>query len=139
MGWGAFYLALSAVVIATIATRKRRPEHILGAAILLGSLCVIWNLCHWFVRRPYNQFFPLIDAVTMITLAWVWRHTLNGWKVLLILLFCADCWMHVVFAAQGDRSHHARYAYDLALNVLYLGQLGCVLVPALHFRPRLTA
>lgn len=128
MYWWLLYAPMTAgaVVIATYGREGPRSEDTLGAALLLSGLWVIWNLSHWLIHRPYNQFFPVLDGASCMALAWTWRRRLRPWKVGLIGLFLADCAVHAVYFYRGSHSHAARYNYDLIQNILYVGQLLCV-------------
>lgn len=125
--WPFYGLAtLLAVSAAAYGRRERRSGDTLGAAFVLAALWGLWNLSHWFVPTPYNQFFPLLDYAVCAGMAWAWRRTLRSWKVLLILLFLAQCILHAAYFASTDHSFRVRYAYDLRQNLIYIAQLACV-------------
>jgi hypothetical protein len=121
-------MTVGAIMLARHGQKLRRSEDSLGAAFLLGGLWLAWNLSHWFMPEPYNQYFPLLDSVTCVSLIWLWRTRYRAWKVCLILLFFIESLIHADYFAVGDHSHAARYAYDLKQNLIYIGQLACVSV-----------
>lgn len=122
--YGAF--TIGAYAVTHYGRRNRRSEDTLGAAFVLTLLWLLWNCSHWFAPHPYSQFFPILDAFTCLCMIWLWRDRLRPWKVALILLFAGECLLHVEYFMVGDRSHAAKYVYDLKQNLIYIGQWSCV-------------
>lgn len=131
IGWPAFYGILTVIVVGLAIASPVRDE-VLPPALMLALLFIFSNLSHVLLRinDPYNAFYMILDAGAAIMLALSWRHELNSWRVCLILLFLFDCMAHVVYRERGDTSFRARYAYDLTLNLLYIGQLACIAIPS---------
>lgn len=128
--WWVYGFLTGCTLLIAQGTPQRRRGAISGAAVILSVVWLFWNACHWLKPSPYNTYFPLVDAAVPILLAYLWRNSLEGWKVLLILLFLADLATHVSFWAAGDWSYHAKYGYDLTLNILWLAKLGTVSIAA---------
>ena len=123
MQWWPIYGALTAstVVAARWAIRhaRRRSADALGAAYALLGTWVVTQISHWWVPHPYNQLFPAMDFLVMSVMAVAWRNRFQPWKVAMVALFLAQCVLHAYKFKTGLHN----YAYDLLLNLLYLGQL----------------
>lgn len=123
MHWWPIYAGLTAL---TVLLSWKRSEDARAASYVLVVTWLITNLSHNFMPGQYNQIFPIMDFLFACALTWVWRYRMSPWKTVLILLFVADMIAHSVYFRRGDVSRSSAYAYDLALNLMYLGQLACV-------------
>lgn len=137
MIWTVFYGLLTACMAWTAWQRQARDAR--SAITLLAGLYIATNIADYWAVHPYNQLFPILDAAAAALMVWTWRRRLTAWKVALIALLEADGVVHVLYFRSGNTSFAARHAYDLRLNILYVGQLACVLMGCLWYAPRQTA
>lgn len=129
----ALLLWTSRPAIAGTGPELRRRGETFGAAAMLAVIWLLSNLGHWFLD-PYQQFFTVVDYVAVLGMLWVWRANIEVWKLVLVGLFLATWPFHWSYIAKNDNSHAAKYAYDLALNLIYLGQLATVFVASRPLR-----
>jgi len=78
----------------------------------------------------YNGYFPFMDLNFMLSLGWVWRSRLTGWRAVMLSLFWAQIAAHTIYFYVSDPSRSFAYNYDLFLNLTFIGQCACVIVGA---------
>lgn len=87
------------------------------AACVLAAMCLLSNIGVWFVP-DYRRFYPPMDiaaAVFFLAQWWRWR---RWWQIALTALLFAEIGFHFFMASASE--------YPLALNLLFLAQLGSV-------------
>lgn len=128
MYWWVFYgvLTLMAVITAISAypLAPRALKSVPGSAYVLASVWALSNCCFFF-SHPYAEFYPIIDAVIGSSFVLLWVRERRTWQVILAGLFIADTGVHVAYFCGAMPARRQ----DIALNLLYVCQLACVVVP----------
>ncbi len=124
-----FGIACAAVIGLTVATRKRAPDAVWMAVILLG----LWFLSKVSILAVgYMQtveMAPFTNAFAVIVCMALWVRKAEAWKLGLALLLETRAFIHVFFWTVHHPTDAQMFNYILTLNVLFALELACVASP----------
>lgn len=101
---------------------------VFGGALLIASIWLFSNLCHWWLRPESRIFFPTIDLMSGIAFLMIWRRQREMWALCMSALLAIDGVIHLAYFGAPTADYSVRYRYDLALNMVFLLQLACVTI-----------
>lgn len=126
MHWWMLYAVLTAAALLAAFRSRRRNVELRFAVVVLAITWVISNLSVVFIKSFHTQYYPAMDALCAVIFVLLWGRSRHWWQLGLAVLFLAQVALHVVFFSGSENDFATRSHYHLALNALYVCQLGLV-------------